>query len=437
MESISSIYYIITNISISFYSISIKIILELLLLLFLLFSSALISGSEVAFFSFSPNNILTLKNNKAKTNNKIIKLIENPERLLATILITNNFVNIGIIILSTFITASLINFSEIEWLKFVIEAVVITFIILLFGEIIPKVYANQYNIRFAKIMAYPLFYLTKILFPFSSILMKSTFIVSKLFMKKEKMSIKDISDAIDIASDNIITEKEMLKGAVKFGKTEVKEIMTPRIDVVSIEIKEKFSKVKQIIMESGFSRIPIFENSLDNILGVLYVKDLIKYIDKNADFNWNKLLKKPYFIPETKKIDDLLQEFRNKKIHIALVSDEYGGISGIISLEDVLEEIIGEIQDEFDGKDENYKIINENIFIFEGKFPLKDFYKIIKINENFFDEIKSDSETIAGVVLNIVGEFPKKGARIRYKNLIFSIEAIDKRRIREIKIEKK
>ena len=437
MESISSIYYTIANISISFYPISIKIILELILLLFLLFSSALISGSEVAYFSFSPNNILSLNKNKAKINKKIIKLISKPERLLATILITNNFVNIGIIVLSTFITASLINFSDIEWLKFALEVIIITFLILLFGEIIPKVYANKYNIRFAKITAYPLFYLSKILFPLSSVLMKSTFIVRKVFMKKEKTSIKDISDAIDIASENIITEKEMLKGAVKFGNTEVKEIMTPRLDVVSVEITEKFTKVKQVIMESNFSRIPIFEKSLDNILGVLYVKDLIKYIDKKADFNWNKLLKKPYFVPETKKIDDLLQEFQNKKIHLALVSDEYGGISGIITLEDILEEIIGEIHDEFDGNDENYKIINKNIFIFEGKFPLNDFYKIIKINENFFDDIKSDSETIAGIVLNIVGDFPKKGDSIRYKNLIFSIEAIDKRRIKEIKIEKK
>ena len=423
------------NIQISFYQISIEIIIEMIFLFILLLSSALISGSEVAFFSFTPTNLNSLKNSDSKTSKAILKLLKNPERLLATILITNNFVNIGIIILSTFITSALINFENIQWLKFVFEVIFVTFLILLFGEIIPKVYANLKNKTFAKLLVFPIFYLDKILYPISYLLLKSTSIVNKIFTNKQKMSIQDISDAIDIAAVGAKLEKEILKSAITFGKTQVREIMTPRIDVITIEVHEKFTKVKQIIMDTGFSRIPIFQDNFDNIKGVLYTKDLIKYLDKKADFKWNKLIRKPYFVPETKKIDNLLQEFREKKNHLALVSHEYGGISGIITLEDILEEIIGEIQDEFDTQDDNYKIIDQNNFIFEGKFPLKDFYKIVNAPENVFDKVKGDSDTLAGIILQIITDIPKKGDVIHYKNYSFTIESADNRKIKQIRVK--
>ncbi len=400
----------------------------------LLVISALISGSEVAFFSFTPSNINNLKENESKINNLILRLLNEPERLLATILITNNFVNIGIILLSTFITGELIDFGEVEWLKFVFEVVFVTFLILLFGEIIPKVYANQDRKGFAKLMVFPLFYSEKIFYPLSTILIKSTSVVNKKFTKKTKLSIEDISTAIDITGKSVANEKTILKGAVEFGKTDVKEIMAPRLDVVAVSVSDKFTKIKQVIIDSGYSRIPIYEESLDNIKGVLFTKDLIEHIDKNADFEWVKLARKPFFVPESKKIDNLLQEFRENRTHLAIVSDEYGGISGVVTLEDILEEIVGEIQDESDEPENNYIVIDKNNFIFDGKFPLKEITKVLNKDKYFFENDKGEAETIAGFILEKLGDFPSNNEVIDYKNIILKIESLNIRRIIRVKI---
>ncbi len=432
MEYFSSSLPIVLAISLN--KLTLEIGLELIFLLLLLLNSALISGSEVAYFSFAPQDIKNLSEKQSKIDNLILKLLNKPERLLATILITNNFVNIGIILLTTFITSELINFGETAWLKFLFEIVFVTFLILLFGEIIPKVYANQNNKGFAKITAYPLLYLEKIFYPLSSVLIKSTSIVNKRFTKKQKLSIEDISTAIDITENSLALNKTILKGAVEFGNVDVKEIMTPRVDVVAVSISDNFNEIKQIIIESNYSRIPVYEESLDNIKGILFNKDLIEYIDKDADFAWKELIKKPFFVPEAKKIGDLLQEFRKNKTHLAIVSDEYGGISGVITLEDILEEIVGEIQDEFDEQENNYIVIDKNNFIFDAKISLKEITKVINKEKDFFHNDKGDSETIAGFILEILGDFPVNKQVINYNDIVIRIESINKRRIVKIKI---
>lgn len=423
-----------TLLTISINPISFEIILELISLLLLLIISALISGSEVAFFSLTPSEINSLEEEETKRSCLIVKLLNKPGRLLATILITNNFVNIGIILLSTSITGELINFGQIEWLKFVFEVVFVTFLILLFGEIIPKVYANQNSKGFVKLIIFPIFYLEKIFYPLSTILIKSTSVVNRKFTKKTKLSIEDISTAIDITGKSVANEKKILKGAVEFGKTDVKEIMTPRVDVVAVSVTDKFTKIKQTIIEFGYSRLPVYEESLDNIKGIIFTKDLIEHINKDAEYNWRGLIRKPFFVPESKKIDDLLQEFRENKTHLAVVSDEYGGISGVVSLEDILEEIVGEIQDESDEPENNYVVIDKNNFIFDGKFPLKEITRVLNKDKYFFENDKGEAETIAGFILERIGDFPSNNEIINYKNLIIKIESINKRRIIKVKI---
>ncbi len=411
-----------------------EIIIELISLLLLLVISALISGSEVAFFSLTPLEINSLEEHETKKNSLIIKLLEKPGRLLATILITNNFVNIGIILLSTFITGELIDFGQKEWLKFVFEVIFVTFLILLFGEIIPKVYANQNHKGFIKLIIFPIFYLEKIFYPLSTILIKSTAVVNRKFTKKTKLSIEDISTAIDITGKSVASEKKILKGAVEFGKTDAKEIMTPRVDVIAVSVTDKFTKIKQMIIEFGYSRLPVYEESLDNIKGIIFTKDLIEHINKDANYNWLGLIRTPFFVPESKKIDDLLQEFRENKTHLAIVSDEYGGISGVVTLEDILEEIVGEIQDESDEPENNYVVIDERNFIFDGKFPLKEITRVLNKDKYFFEDDKGESETIAGFILEKMGDFPSSSEIINYKNIIIKIESINKRRIIKVKI---
>lgn len=432
MEYFSASLLLVLNISLN--SITFEIILELLPLLILLVISALISGSEVAFFSLTPSDINSIEEQEAKRNVLILKMLSKPGRLLATILITNNFVNIGIILLSTSITGELIDFGQVEWLKFVFEVVFVTFLILLFGEIIPKVYANQDRKGFIKLIIFPIFYLEKIFYPLSTILIKSTSVVNKKFTKKTKLSIEDISTAIDITGVSVANEKKILKGAVEFGKTDVKEIMTPRVDVVAVSLTDKFTKLKQIIIEFGYSRIPVYEESLDNIKGIIFTKDLIEHINKEADYNWLKLIRTPFYVPESKKIDDLLQEFRENKTHLAIVSDEYGGISGVVTLEDILEEIVGEIQDESDEPENNYVVIDKNNFIFDGKFPLKEITRVLNKEKYFFEDDKGEAETIAGFILEQIGDFPSSNEIIGYKNIVLKVESINKRRIIKVKI---
>ncbi|MDE5418119.1 gliding motility-associated protein GldE [Labilibaculum sp. DW002] len=422
-----------SNTDIAFYPIDISTIVSLLIMVLLLFCSALISGSEVAFFSLSPQNINELESEENQKNRRLLKLLRKPEQLLATILIANNFVNIGIVILSSFITNSLVDFSNAPTLGFVVQVVVITFLLLLFGEIIPKVYATQTSVRFSKFMAFPLFYLEKLFRPLSIILIKSTSIVNKSISKKQNISMVDLSQALELTADEISEEMEILEGIVNFGNINVEEIMISRVDAIAVDLKTNFSKVKSVIIESGFSRIPVFDDSFDNVKGILYVKDLLPHHHKANTFRWQSIIRPPYYVPETKKINDLLEEFQTQKNHMAIVVDEYGGTSGIITMEDILEEIVGDITDESDDEKATYTLEKDGSYLFEGKTLLNDFFKIVDTEADIFESIKGDADTLAGLLLEIKGEIPQKKEMFKYQNHQFIVEAVDNRRIKKIR----
>ncbi len=400
--------------------------------------SALISGSEVACFSLSPANISELKTSKSRKNKYLLKLLNKPQNLLATILITNNFVNVGIIILSTFITNTIFDFSDAPNLGFLFHVVIVTFLLLLFGEIIPKIYAAQNSMKFATFMTIPLHFLEKIFRPLSKLLIKSTSIVKKRIQKKTTtISIDDLSEALNLTGNSIKEDKDILQGIIKFKDTSVKGILKPRMDVVAIDLNNSHSlpEILEIITTSGFSRIPIYQESFDNVKGILYSKDLLNHLDDTDNFDWSNLIRKPYFVPESKKINDLLEEFQIKKIHMAIVIDEYGGTSGIVTMEDVLEEIVGEISDEYDEEEAYFLKIRERNYIFEGKTLLNDFCKIINTDIDLFEEIKGEAETLAGLILEIKGELPQKGDEVTFRNFKFTSEDVDNRRISKIRVE--
>tara|TARA_B100000795_G_scaffold79356_1_gene56881 strand:- start:10399 stop:11730 length:1332 start_codon:yes stop_codon:yes gene_type:complete len=411
-------------------------IISILILLGLLATSALISGAEVAFFALKPNDIDALGKLKSRDANLLESFLKKPKQLLATILIANNFVNVGIIILSTYISASLFNFNGIEWLEFVVQVVVITFLLLLFGEVLPKVYANNNAASFAKFMAKPLFVLTKILKPISLVLVASTRIIDNWAQNnRHDLSVNDLSNALEITSlgSEDKGEKKILEGIVKFGNTDVKQIMRSRIDVTSLSEKTSYDKILETIKETGFSRIPIYEESFDNIKGVLYIKDLLPYLNEHKNFVWTNLLREVFFVPENKKIDDLLKEFQAKKIHFAIVVDEYGGTSGIVTLEDIIEEIVGDISDEFDAEDIVYSKLDQSNYVFEGKTALNDFYRILNIDGEEFEESKGESDSLAGFILELTGNIPAKGEEIKFNGFLFTIEGVNKRRVTRIK----
>ncbi len=418
---------------ITFYAFTPGIAVNILVCLMLLVLSAMISGAEIAYFSLSPKDIDFLKNHETKTNKLILKHLQKPELLLATILIGNNFVNVGIVILTTFIVSSIVNFGGANTLQFIIETVGITALILLFGEITPKVYASHFSRKFASVMAYPLMIMIKLFKPLSVILVNSSNVVNKRLEKKHRsLSMDELSHAVELTSGDIEEEKEILEGIVKFSNIKAEEIMTARVDVVDLDIKWDFNKVLHVINESGFSRLPVFEDTPDNIKGILYVKDLLLHIDKGASFRWQKLIREAYYIPESKKINDLLREFQMQKTHMAIVVDEYGGTSGIITLEDVLEEIVGEISDEMDVDEDTYRKLPDGTYIFEGKTLLNDFFKITDIDEDAFDEVRGDAETLAGLMLEIKGAMPEKNETIEFRNYRFLILAADSRRIKKL-----
>ena len=416
-----------------------EIILSLLVVLLLLICSALISGSEVAFFSLNPSQLKDIRSNGTKINRLILSHLDRPKRLLATILITNNFVNVGIVILSAYVSRQLFDFSSFPIFGFIIEVVVITGFLLLFGEIMPKIYANHKPITFASIMAGPLNILIKVFYPFSSLLVRSTRLIdNKLTSNSQDISMSEISEAIDITVDEDTTEEEtkILKGIVKFSDIEVTEIMKSRMDVVSVDAQISFKELIEIVVDSGYSRIPVFTETFDNVKGILYVKDLLPHLTKQEEFNWIDLLRPAFFVPENKKINDLLQEFQERKIHVAIVVDEYGGTSGIVTLEDIIEEIIGEITDEFDTPEDEvgYRKINANTYIFEAKTSINDFCKITGYEDDIFDEIKGDSDSLAGIILEELGEIPDKGTTFTYRNFDFKILTVDNRRIKQVKV---
>nr|WP_320118312.1 gliding motility-associated protein GldE [uncultured Marinifilum sp.] len=399
----------------------------------LLFCSALISGSEVALFSLSPQQVNDIESEENHKNKRLLKLLRLPEQLLATILIGNNFVNVGIVILSSFITNSLVDFSNAPTIGFLVQVVIITFLLLLFGEIIPKVYATQTSVRFSKFMAFPLYYMEKIFRPLSIILIKSTSIVNKRISKKQNISMGDLSHALELTADEITDEMEILEGIVNFGNINVEEIMKSRVDVIALDVRAAFGKVKSTIIDSGYSRIPVYDGTFDNVRGVLYVKDLLPHHHKPNSFRWQSIIRPPYYVPETKKINDLLEEFQTQKNHMAIVVDEYGGTSGIITMEDILEEIIGDITDESDEEKETYTLEKDGSYLFEGKTLLNDFFKIVNLDSETLEDIKGDADTLAGLLLEIKGDIPQKKEAFKYKTYQFIVEAVDNRRIKKIR----
>ncbi|MCD6365942.1 MAG: gliding motility-associated protein GldE [Bacteroidales bacterium] len=417
------------------YPITLDIIIGGIVVLLLLFVSALISGSEVAFFSFSPQDIDFLKKGKSRKKVVVLKLVEKTDQLLATILITNTFVNISIVILSSYLTNHIFDFSQSKAFGFLFQLVIITFFLLLFGEIMPKLVANYRPRRFALFMAYPLSFIFVLLKPFTKLLTRSTSLFKKLSPPKEQISIDELSHALELTDDSFKREEKILQGIVNFANIEVKGIMRSRQDVVSLNVSENLDEITKKINQYGFSRIPVYQESFDTVKGILFIKDLIPHLHKGKTFHWQLLIRPPYFVHETKKINELLQEFQAEKVHIAIVVDEYGGTSGIVTLEDVLEEIVGEITDEFDKEDVNFEKVNDHKFIFQGKTLLQDFAKVINVNPDIFDEIRGDSDTLAGLILEIKGEFPEQSEMIKFENFIFRIKSIDQRRIKEIIVE--
>ena len=426
----------------TFIAVESALALNISILVLLLFCSALVSGAEVAFFGLSPTEVNTIAQNNTTKGNIIIKLLDRPKKLLATILIANNAINIGVVLLFNVIGDTL--FSNITYVlfnflsvRFILEVVVATFLILMFGEILPKVYANRNRDSFSHFMAYPLKVLDFIFSPLSLPMRSSTiYLNNKLGKYKSNLSVDHLSQALELTSEGDTTKEEqkLLEGIVSFGNTDTKQVMRPRIDLFALSEDMKFPEVLNEIKIQGYSRIPVFSENMDNVLGVLYVKDLLPYIDRKT-FNWISLIREPYFVPENKKLDDLLLEFQDKKNHLAVVVDEYGGTSGIVTLEDIIEEIVGDISDEFDDEDLVYSKLDEFKYVFEGKTTLKDFYRVVKLeDEQVFEEQKGESETIAGFVLEIAGSFPRKGEKIVFKNYEFIVESLDKKRLKQIKV---
>jgi len=413
------------------------LVLKLIILFILLICSALISGAEVALFSLSVTDLNEEENSNTVRGNIISKLLKKPKKLLATILIANNFINIAAVLLFSSLGDYMFGAIENKQLRFAIEVGVVTFLILLFGEILPKVYASRNKIKFSHFMAYPLKALDAIFTPLSMPMRSITvFLHERLGRQKSNLSVDQLSQALELTSEDDTTKEEqkILKGIVSFGNTDTRQVMRPRIDIFALNQEQKFSEIMPEIVKNGYSRIPVYDDSIDTVTGVLYVKDLLPYLNKKT-FNWNKLIRTPYFVPENKKLDDLLKEFQEKKIHLAIVVDEYGGTSGLVSLEDIIEEIVGDISDEFDDDDLIYSKIDDNNYVFEGKTSLKDFYRVLRIeDESAFEEQKGESETIAGFVLEIAGSFPRKNDKIILDHYTFTVEALDRKRIKQIKV---
>lgn len=406
----------------------------------LLLIVALVSAAESSFFSLTPTDMDELKSSDSKTDHKILELIEAPKRLLATVLISINFINIAIVIINAsfiFGEDGFFDFPNSPTLGFIIQVVVVTFLILLIGEVTPKIYATQNPLKVSRKLMLFVLVLQRIFYPVSSFLIFVTSLLDKVIKpKSHSISVDELSQALDLTSDEDIPEEDhkILQGIVKFGNTDVKQIMQSRTHVTAFEDKIGYTKLLADITSFGFSRVPIYKETLDNIVGVLYTKDLLQYIDEKDSFNWQSIVRPPFFVPENKKIDDLLREFQSKKIHLAVVVDEYGGTSGIVTLEDVIEEIVGEINDEFDDDDLVYSKLDENNFVFEGKAHLNDVARIIEIDGTDFEEAKGEADTLGGLIVEIEGRIPTKNEKISFKNIIFTIESADNRKIKRVKI---
>lgn len=421
-----------------FLSFGIADLLIILLMFGLLFLSALFSGSEVAYFSLTPTDEKELEESESKNAERVRSLLAKPKRLLATILIANNFVNVAIIVLSTLVIEQLFDVEKMAaWLLFSFQVVGVTFLIVLIGEVMPKVYATRYALRLAGIMSNPLTALRWTFGPLSTVLVKTTNIIDRrIASRKKTISVDDLGQALELTKDESTTSEDhrILQGIVKFGNTDVKQIMTPRTDVVAFDLETTYKDLIEAIVESGLSRIPVYEDTFDKIKGVLYIKDIIPFLDDDADPDWRSMLREPFFVPENKMIDDLLADFQEMKMHMAIVVDEYGGSSGVVTLEDVLEEIVGEITDEFDDEETSYSKLDEQTYVFEGKIALNDMYRILEIDGAPFEKAKGGSDTLAGFIVEQVARIPKKGDVVEFENFTFSIEAADLRKVKRIKV---
>jgi gliding motility-associated protein GldE len=396
----------------------------------------MVSAAEVALFSLTQNDLNRLSLKSASKGILITNLLQKPKKLLVTLLVANNFINIGVVIIFSYHGNNIFSQIETPVLKFILEVILVTFLILLFGEVFPKIYASRNNVKFSRIVINPLLVLDKILSPISLPMLAITiYLHNKLGKQKSNISVDQLSQALELTSSDGTSsdEHKILEGIVSFGNTETKQVMSPRIDIFALEISSAFIEIYPKIVEKEFSRIPIYEDNIDHIIGVLFVKDLIPHIHKK-EFDWKKLIREPFFVPETKKLDNLLKDFQNMKSHLAIVVDEYGGTSGLVSLEDVIEEIVGDISDEFDDENSFFSQIDEKNFLFEGKINLKDFFRIIAVEQELFNGQRGEAETLAGFVLEILGNFPKKGQKIHFSNVLFTIESVDKKRIKQIKV---
>lgn len=416
----------------------VTLVLEIVTLVLLIIASAFISASEVAYFSLTPADMEKLHRSKMRHSATVLKLLSKPDRLLGTILVANNTINIAIIILSALISSILFDLRSNPILAFIVQVVAITFILLLFCEVMPKVLASRFQLKFALRMAPALTLAEKIFRPLSALLSYSSFFVkSRPGARESSLSIDDLSAAIDLTSSEIRDDKDLLKGVVRFGNINVSAIMCPRMDVTALDMKRGFHSIMPEVVESGFSRIPVYSGSFDNVSGILFVKDLLPHLGKPDTFRWQTLIRPPYFVPETKKISELLKEFQAKKIHMAIVVDEYGGTSGLVTLEDVLEEIVGEITDETDEEIPLYREEGPGKWVFDGKILLNDFYRITGTENDPFEENRGDSETLAGLLLELLEEIPSKGRVVSAGGFKFTIESVENRRIRDISVEKK
>lgn len=414
------------------------VLIGLLVMFVLLLISGIISGSEVAFFSLTPGKIDKLKEGNSRLNRMAVQLLSFPDRLLATILIANNFVNIAIVVLSTFVTNALFTIEGSALLVILIQIVAVTILILFISEIFPKIYASRFAIGFARLTAPFITFFSKLFWPVSSFLIFSTVIVNRRLLKHAgNISIDDLSNALDLTENSLAEDKGILKGIVKFGNIDVCDVMHSRVDTVAASIETDFHELLKIITRSGYSRIPVYEDTFDQIKGILYVKDLLPHLNKTKKFNWQALIRPGYFVPESKKINDLLKEFQTNRIHMAIVVDEYGGSSGIVTLEDILEEIVGEITDESDNAQLPYEKLDDNTYIFEGKILLNDFYKVFEIEDTVFESVKGEADTLAGLLLELRGEIPVKDDTMVYRNFTFVVVSVDKRRIKKIRVTRR
>ena len=412
-------------------------VVALILAILLLYASGFVSASEIAFFSLSPTDMSEIEKEEHSSDSRIKALLADSERLLATILISNNFVNVTVIMLCNYFFADVIDFGGALILEFVIITVVLTFLLLLFGEIIPKIYSAQHTLKFSRKAAPVLIVLRKLFWILSSALVSSTFLVNKLSLKKKtsNISVDELSHALELTDKNEISEESnMLEGIIRFGEETVKEVMTSRLDMADLDITTPYTEVLNSIIENGYSRIPIYEDNRDNIKGVLYIKDLLPYLNNDDEFKWQNLIRPAFFVPETKMIDDLLKDFQRNKIHMAIVVDEFGGTSGLVTMEDVIEEIVGEINDEYDEEEKTYVKLADGSYVFEAKTLLSDFFKIIKKDSEQFDEVSADADTLAGLLLELKGEFPVLHEIINFRNYSFEVLEMDERRILKVKV---